>query len=62
MHKVFVSYHHRNDQWYKDQLVEFGKQYSIFWIDPSTPATFLTTGPMRGSGAKSETSISGTQR
>ena len=30
MHKVFVSYHHSNDQWYKEKLVEFGKQHSIF--------------------------------
>ena len=30
MHKVFVSYHHSNDQWYKEELVEFGKQHSIF--------------------------------
>ncbi len=30
MHKVFISYHHRNDQWYKERLVEFGKNYSIF--------------------------------
>ena len=25
MHKVFISYHHRNDQWYKDELVKFGE-------------------------------------
>ena len=30
MHKVFISYHHGNDQWYKEKLVEFGEQYSIF--------------------------------
>lgn len=34
MHKVFISYHHENDQWYKDQLVEFGHQHSIF-VDKS---------------------------
>jgi len=34
MHKVFVSYHHQNDQFYKEQLVEFGERYSIF-IDRS---------------------------
>lgn len=33
-HKVFVSYHHQNDQFYKEQLVEFGERYSIF-IDRS---------------------------
>ena len=22
MHKVFISYHHENDQWYKEQLAE----------------------------------------
>ena len=30
MHKVFISYHHNNDQWYKEALVEFGERYSIF--------------------------------
>lgn len=30
MHKVFISYHHANDQWYKNKLVEFGKLHSIF--------------------------------
>lgn len=30
MHKVFISYHHDNDQWYKEELVKFGKQHSIF--------------------------------
>ncbi|MCY4149201.1 MAG: TIR domain-containing protein [Gammaproteobacteria bacterium] len=34
MHKVFISYHHQNDQFYKDQLVEFGERHSIF-IDMS---------------------------
>lgn len=34
MHKVFISYHHDNDQWYKDRLVEFGKQNNLF-IDKS---------------------------
>jgi len=30
MHKVFISHHHGNDQWYKEKLVEFGGRYSIF--------------------------------
>ncbi len=34
MHKVFISYHHENDQWYKERLVELGWQHSIF-IDKS---------------------------
>lgn len=34
MHKVFISYHHENDQWYKDQLIQLGKHYSVF-IDKS---------------------------
>ena len=34
MHKVFISYHHENDQWYKERLAEFGWQHSIF-IDES---------------------------
>ena len=34
MHEVFISYHHSSDQAYKDSLVEFGKNNSIF-IDQS---------------------------
>jgi hypothetical protein len=34
MHKVFISYHHRNDQWYKDELVRMNDIYNIF-IDRS---------------------------
>ena len=30
MHKVFISYHHDNDQRYKEALVEFGERHSIF--------------------------------
>lgn len=30
MHKVFISYHHKNDQWYKDQLVAMATQYGLF--------------------------------
>ena len=30
MHKVFISYHHDNDQRYKEELVKFGERYSIF--------------------------------
>lgn len=34
MHKVFVSYHHANDQQYKNFLVDFGRYHGIF-IDVS---------------------------
>ena len=34
MHKVFISYHHYRDQDYKDELVTFAEQHSIF-IDAS---------------------------
>ena len=30
MHRVFISYHHANDQWYKDELVRFAKENEIF--------------------------------
>ena len=30
MHKVFISYYHDDDQSYKNELVKFGKRYSIF--------------------------------
>jgi hypothetical protein len=34
MHKVFISYHHLNDQGYKEALVRFGEENNIF-IDGS---------------------------
>ena len=34
MHKVFISYYHANDQWYKDRLVDMGVADGIF-IDMS---------------------------
>jgi len=34
MHKVFISYHHNNDQYYKEQLLRLNAQYQIF-IDRS---------------------------
>lgn len=30
MHKVFISYHHANDQAYKDALVKFNEEHQIF--------------------------------
>lgn len=30
MHRVFISYHHDNDQYYKDYLVTLGERYGIF--------------------------------
>ena len=29
-HRVFISYHHANDQWYKNELVRFGLENEIF--------------------------------
>ena len=29
-HKVFISYHHSDDQEFKDELVEFGEKHNIF--------------------------------
>ena len=34
MHKVFISYHHDNDQWYKDLLIQMNAQCNLF-IDGS---------------------------
>jgi len=34
MHKVFISYHHANDQWYKEELLRINQINSIF-IDGS---------------------------
>ena len=30
MHKVFISYHHENDQPYKEYLVDVGNRYGLF--------------------------------
>lgn len=30
MHKVFISYHHANDQWAKNQLQQWAAQYQLF--------------------------------
>ena len=30
MHKVFISYHHDNDQQYKNELVQIGGRYGLF--------------------------------
>ena len=34
MHKVFISYHHKNDQLYKDELIRLGERFGVF-IDES---------------------------
>jgi len=34
MHKIFISYHHANDQWAKNQLQQWATQYGLF-IDAS---------------------------
>lgn len=34
MHNVFISYHHCNDQAYKNALIEYGKDFGVF-IDKS---------------------------
>ena len=44
MHKVFISYHHQNDQYYKDRLVEAAEQYSIF-IDASVDTGDISDHP-----------------
>lgn len=30
MHNVFISYHHDNDQWYKEELLRMNRVYGIF--------------------------------
>lgn len=30
MHKVFISYHHTNDQYYKEELLRFNEEHGIF--------------------------------
>ena len=37
MHRVFISYHHSNDQWYKEELVRWGVKNRIFIDDSVHP-------------------------
>ncbi len=30
MHKIFISYHHKNDQAYKNELIRLGKRFGVF--------------------------------
>lgn len=41
MHKVFISYHHGNDQLYKDHLVELNSRLNLF-IDRSIRDGFIS--------------------
>ena len=41
-HRVFISYHHANDQRYKNELVRFGLENEIF-VD--IPFCFMQCGP-----------------
>lgn len=41
MHKVFISYHHRNDQVFKDQLVQMGEENKIF-VDRSVDTGYIS--------------------
>ena len=41
MHKVFISYHHSNDQAYKNALIDFGKNFGVF-IDNSVDTGDVT--------------------
>lgn len=47
-HKVFISYHHENDQWAKDELINLNKENSIF-IDKSLPLDGLSETKKDGS-------------
>ena len=41
MHKVFISYHHKNDQFYKKELIKFGKTLGVF-IDRSVDTASIS--------------------
>ena len=43
MHKVFISYHHENDQAYKNRLIEMGKNFGVF-IDRSVDSGDIPEG------------------
>src|SRR5258708_6673752 len=30
MHNIFISHHHDNDQWYKDELLRLNRTHNIF--------------------------------
>lgn len=42
-HKVFISYHHDNDQWAKEKLLELNREYDIF-IDGSVDTGDISDG------------------
>lgn len=37
MHRVFISYHHANDQWYKEELIHWGEQHGVLIDDSVHP-------------------------
>ncbi len=43
LHRVFISYHHSNDQVYKESLLELNKQHSLF-IDASVDTGDVSDG------------------
>ncbi|MBA4223204.1 MAG: hypothetical protein C0458_20955 [Methylobacterium sp.] len=43
MHKVFISYHHANDQWAKNQLQQWAYQYGLF-LDVSVDTNDVNEG------------------
>ena len=44
MRKVFISYHHKNDQYYKEELVRFSTRNNVF-IDQSVDTGDISDWP-----------------
>ena len=45
MHNVFISYHHENDQAYKNKLIEYGKNFGVFidnLVAPNAPISVVS--------------------
>lgn len=50
MHNVFISYHHKNDQWYKEELLRMNRLYNVFRdgsVDTGDISDFLSNEAIR---------------
>ena len=51
-HKVFISYHHANDQEYKEKLLELNEHHGILLISPWIRERLTKTSPIKQSGRR----------
>ena len=56
MHNVFISYHHDNDQWYKNELLRLESKTQRLLISLSIQVTYLSRSVTKRYGERSEMS------